>query len=493
MPGYYDPWTVFGSFVIACLAGFVAFESVEHTRMSHRPRLWVAVGGITLGLGIWSMHFIGMIAWRPPYELFYSVGRTLLSVVVAMAACWFALYIVSRNVSESARARSALLVGTGICAMHYIGMSALSFSVRPMWNGTWITISFAIAVGASWVAIALLEKSGSGINSLRRQIAASLIIGVAICGMHYAGMQAFMPMPGSVALDMPGSVSGPLLARVGVGNALIFTLGLLIVSYRDKAAWIGMASDARIAAQLSAQQLERMAAAGKIAASVAHEINNPLEAVMNLLYLAQGGELGSQEREYLAMAQAELRRIAQITTHTLKFYREHSSPTATSIPDLVESALMLFKNSLVTSSITVEKDWPEEVPHIICREGEIRQVIANLISNAIDVMGKEGTLRLGIEVGDEGLTTYVADSGGGIEPEFRDKIMEPLFTTKGIGGTGLGLSLSAEIIKRHGGRLSFMTESERTPTGTRFEIFLPYEPAEAVYLPREAVAPSRIA
>jgi signal transduction histidine kinase len=439
------------------------------------------------------MHFIGMIAWRPPFPLFYSVGRTLLSMAVAMAACWFALYIVTRNVSPVSRARSALLVGTGICAMHYIGMSALSFSVPPMWNRVWIALSFAIAVSASWMAIALLEKSGSGINSLRRQLAASVIIGVAICGMHYAGMQAFMVMPEAVALDPPGSVSGPLLARVGVGNALVLTLGLLIVSYRDKRAWIEMASDARLAAQLSGQQLERMAAAGKIAASVAHEINNPLEAVMNLLYLVQGGELGAQEREYLTMAQAELRRIAQITTHTLKFYRQQSSPTATSIPDLVDSALTLFKNSLVTSSITVEKDWPEQVPHIVCRDGEIRQVIANLISNAIDAMGKGGTLRLGIQVGDEGLTTYVADSGAGIEPEYRDKIMEPLFTTKGIGGTGLGLSLSAEIIKRHGGRLTFTTESQRAPTGTRFEVFLPYQPAEAVYFPRDVVAPSRIA
>lgn len=493
MLGYYDPWRVLGSFAIACLAGFVAFESVEHTRISQRPRLWAAVGGITLGLGIWSMHFTGMIAWRPPFALFYSVGRTLLSVVVAMAASWFALYIVSRNVSASSKAWSALLVGSGICAMHYLGMSALSFSVAPMWDRTWIVISFLIAVSASWVAIALLEKSGLRANSLRWQLAASAIIGIAICGMHYAGMRAFMLMPGAIALDLPGSVSGPVLAQVGVGNALVLTFGLLIVSYRDKAAWIAMASDARLSAQFSAQQLERMAAAGKIAASVAHEINNPLEAVMNLLYLVQGGELGEQEREYLAMAQAELRRIAQITTHTLKFYRQQSSPTATSIPDLIESALTLFKNSLVTSAIAVEKDWPEHLPQVVCREGEIRQVIANLISNAIDAMGKGGTLRLGVQADDAGLTTYVADNGAGIHPEFRHRILEPLFTTKGIGGTGLGLSLSAEIIKRHGGRLTFTTESERAPTGTCFEFFLPYQPEEAVYFEREATAPSRIA
>jgi NO-binding membrane sensor protein with MHYT domain len=493
LPGYYDPWTVLGSFLIACLAGFVAFESVGHTRISHSPRLWVAMGGITLGLGIWSMHFIGMIAWRPPFELFYSVDRTLLSVLAAIAASWFALHIVTRNVSTASKAGSALLVGSGICAMHYLGMSALSFSAPVMWDPRWIVISFLIAVTASWMAIALLEKTGVGIKSFRRQLAASGIIGIAICGMHYSGMQAFMPTPGAVALALPGSVSGPVLARVGVGNALLLTLGLLIVLYRDKAVWIQAASDARLEAQLSAQQLERMAAVGKIAASVAHEINNPLEAVMNLLYLVEGGELAPSDREYLAMAQSELRRIAQITTHTLKFYRQQTSPMATSIPDLFESALMLFKNSLCTASISVEKEWPDQVPPIICREGEIRQVIANLISNAIDAMGKGGTLRVGIHPGEEGLKMHVADTGAGIEPAFRDKIMEPMFTTKGIGGTGLGLSLSAEIIKRHGGSLAFSTEHEGTITGTRFEFFLPYEPAEAVYFERDAVAPSRTA
>jgi signal transduction histidine kinase len=311
--------------------------------------------------------------------------------------------------------------------------------------------------------------------------------------MHYAGMHAFMVMPGGVALDPPGSVSGPLLARVGVGNALVLTFGLLIVSYRDKAIWIEMASGARLEAQLSAQQLERMAAAGKIAASVAHEINNPLEAVMNLLYLVEGGELGAQEREYLQMAEAELRRIAQITTHTLKFYRQQTSPTAASIPDLFESALTLFTNSLVTSGIRVEKDWPEEVPQIVCREGEIRQVIANLISNAIDAMGKGGTLRLGISVADDGLAMHVSDTGAGIDTEHRERILEPLFTTKGIGGTGLGLSLSAEIIKRHGGWLRFTTRTESAPTGTRFEFFLPYEPEQAIYFLRDEAAPSRMA
>jgi len=97
MPGFYDPWTVFCSFLIACLAGFVAFESVDHTRYSEAVRRWVFFGGVTLGLGIWSMHFMGMLAWHPPFALYYSVGRTILSVLVAICASWLALHLVAQN------------------------------------------------------------------------------------------------------------------------------------------------------------------------------------------------------------------------------------------------------------------------------------------------------------------------------------------------------------------------------------------------------------
>ena len=133
MPGYYDLWTVFCSFLIACLAGFVAFESVDHTRYSKAVRGWVFFGGVTLGLGIWSMHFMGMLAWHPPFALYYSVSRTILSVLVAICASWLALHLVAQNLprrSLTVRAAGALLVGLGICAMHYIGMSALHFRRR---------------------------------------------------------------------------------------------------------------------------------------------------------------------------------------------------------------------------------------------------------------------------------------------------------------------------------------------------------------------------
>lgn len=286
-----------------------------------------------------------------------------------------------------------------------------------------------------------------------------------------------MPEPGTVSLDLPASFSGVTLARVGVGNAMLFTFALFVVSYRDKARWIQRANAAQRETEDAARKLEALAAAGKIAASVAHEINNPLEAVTNLLFLAQMGNLGEKEREYLTAAEKEIARIASITTHTLRFYRQQSAPAAVSIPELLESALVLFQAQLAEQRIQLKREWPELMPQVVCREGEIRQVIANLISNAIDAMPDGGTLRLGVQLVSRGLEVEVADTGSGIPDEVQGRILEPFFTTKGHNGTGLGLSISAEILARHGGRLSFDPGADGY--GACFQFFLPFGQEES--------------
>lgn len=478
MLGYYDLWTVFCSFLVACLAGFVAFESVDHTRYSEAVRGWAFFGGVTLGLGIWSMHFLGMLAWHPPFALYYSVGRTLLSVLVAIGASWLALHMVAQNLTRRsliAKGAGALLVGSGICAMHYIGMSALHFTGPVTWDRLWLVNSFLIAVIASWIAMEMLDRSGTRMKSLSRRLTASVVIAIAICGMHYSGMRAFMPQQGSICVHLPASFSGIVLARVGVGNAALFTFALLIVSFRDKARWFQTASEARLQAEESARKLEGLATAGKIAASVAHEINNPLEALVNLVYLAQSGNVGDAERQYLAMAQKELERITAITTHALRFYRQQSSPAPVSIPELFESALALFQSPLSVSNITVERHWLDNLPPVVCLEGEIRQVLANLISNAIDSMPKGGILHLAVKNAANGLNIDISDTGQGIPAEVKNKILEPFFTTKGRNGTGLGLTITAEIIARHGGTLNFDTTTDRQHSGTCFRFFLPFQ------------------
>ncbi len=476
MSGSYDLWTILGSFLIACFGGYVAFECIDHTQFSDKPRQWATLGGFALGLGIWSMHFVGMMAWQPDFPLYYSIDRTLLSVLIAIAASVFAMHRVVRNQlngNPGSTLFEAVLVGCGICSMHYIGMSALKFDRGVMWHGDLVILSFVIAIAASWAAMQLLARSRTGMASLSSRLLASIAIALAICGMHYVGMAAFMTNDGGVCLQQPLSFSGAALARVGVGNALLFTIALLIASHREKTVWVEMVSDSRLAALETARRLENMAAVEKITASVAQEIHSPLEAVRSLLQRIGNGQIGVIEREYLATAQTELGRIASIATHTLKFYRHETGPTETSIPELFESAVALFQSPLRNAGIDVCTSWPADLPKVLCRESEIRQVVANLVSNAIDAMPEGGQLRFGIRQENEGQTVSVADTGRGIPTDLRDKILKPFFTTKGLEGNGNGLSISSEIIRRHGGTFTFSSPAPGHSTGTEFRFFLP--------------------
>lgn len=477
MPGSYDPWTILGSFLIACFAGYVAFESIDHTQFSDKPRKWAALGGCVLGLGIWSMHFVGMMAWQPDYPLYYSVDRTLLSVLIAIAASIFAMLRVVRNQlsgRSSSNLLEAILVGCGICAMHYIGMSALKFDEGVMWRRGWVIVSLVIAIAASWAAMYLLEHSRTDIASLSRRLMASIAIALAICGMHYAGMEAFMPNAGSVCLRQPLSFSGAVLARIGVGNALFFTIALLLASFREKNVWIEMVSASRLETLGTTRRLENMAVVAKVAASVADEINHRVAAAMRHIQQIDAAEIDARGRLHQTAAQQELQQIAGIATHTSKFFVQQDEPTAASVPELFASAVALFQSPLRTAGIDVQISSPEDLPTLLCREGEIRQVIANLVSNAIDAMPEGGTIRLGVRPENDGLMIAVADTGRVIPAELRDRILRPFFTTKGLKSRGLALSILSETIRRNGGNSTFVSPAPGSLAGTEFRFFLPF-------------------
>lgn len=486
MPGTFDVSTILFSFTIATLAGFVTFESVEHTRHAKRPGVWTFVSGFTLGVGIWSMHFIGMLAWQPPFPLYYAMAPTLWSVVAAVLSSWLAMHLVVSTRPEHTQRNlvlGAVAVGAGICSMHYLGMDALRFTMPLMWIWPGVALSFVIAVFASLGAMVMFQRGLTTQFQFGTQVLASLVIAVAICGMHYTGMLSMMLPHGAVSVQRPGDFAGAALARLGVGNALVFMACLLVVFHRDKLRLMDAASEARAQQHEAERAAQRLGAAGKIAASIAHEINNPLEAVTNLLYLAEQGTVGDEERVYLQQAQEELRRIAEITTHTLKFYRQQSSPTVTPLGDLMESTVAVFAKRMESHGIQLRREWNPTTPPVLCRAGEIRQVFANLVSNAIDAMHDGGTLTLTIQPGaGGGGEVVVSDTGAGMSAEVQKRVLEPFYTTKGASGTGLGLSICAEIVQRHGGSLTFESSVEPGRSGTSFRIVLPARMATDVPL-----------
>jgi PAS domain S-box-containing protein len=233
------------------------------------------------------------------------------------------------------------------------------------------------------------------------------------------------------------------------------------------------------------RKAEKLAAAGRLAATVAHEINNPLEAVGNLIYIVRNSPGLSQEiTGYLAMAETELERVSHITRQTLGFYRDSSVPEPVQVRSVVESVLRLYDNKMRSKGISVELNQVDSPP-VLGLQGELKQLIANLVSNAADAVGRGGRIRISIAPAvrerSRGVEISVADNGPGVAAENRMHIFEPFFTTKQDVGTGLGLWVSKEIAERHGGSIQLNANREHSLGGAVFTVFLPLEAAaEAV-------------
>ncbi len=228
-------------------------------------------------------------------------------------------------------------------------------------------------------------------------------------------------------------------------------------------------------------QAEKLAIASRLAASIAHEINNPLEAITNLLYLASTGEDSVATKAFATQALEEVGRVSHITQQTLKFYRQSSAPSTVKISEILESLLVLYHGKLLANQVEVHREYLE-APTILCLAGDLRQIFANVIANAIDAMMTGGTLTMRVRAsrdwrdkGRLGVRTTIADSGTGMTAETMCKIYEPFFTTKGETGTGLGMWVSAQLVERLQGDLRVRSRTTKGKSGTAFSLFLPVE------------------
>lgn len=222
---------------------------------------------------------------------------------------------------------------------------------------------------------------------------------------------------------------------------------------------------------------EKLAAVGRLAATIAHEINNPLEAVTNIIWLLQQDpSLPPSAREYLKTADEELARVAHLTKQTLDFYRGSAEPQRLNVGELLEGVLGIFGPRLRNKTITVRKeiDPASEVTGV---NSELRQILANLISNSIDAVALGGTIRVRVSPARrkdvKGVKITIADNGVGIPESHRKKIFEPFFSTKSNVGTGLGLWIISEAIKKHDGSIRLKTSTIPGHSWTAFSIFLP--------------------
>jgi len=221
-------------------------------------------------------------------------------------------------------------------------------------------------------------------------------------------------------------------------------------------------------------QSEKLAATGRMAATVAHEINNPLSSVLNLLYLAHKSGSLADIRSFLTTAESELVHVAHIARQTLGYYRDDGTPSPVVLQELIENVLAIYEGKLTSAGIATECQFEDHPAHLGSRT-ELQQIFSNIVANAIDAMPQGGVLRIQTRkrVHPDGVEIQFADKGVGIRKENLEKLFEPFFTTKGEMGTGIGLWVVKQLVEKRRGQVTVTSSTDTGTSGTTISIFLP--------------------
>ncbi len=291
-----------------------------------------------------------------------------------------------------------------------------------------------------------------------------------------------------ILLTMPGERSRRrMLAQQPLGNMVLLERPLrtesLISTVRaalrcrrrqyEMRDYLVTATQAAIALRKS----EKLAVAGRLALSISHEINNPLAAVTNLLYLVGHASSLVEAKGMAEIADQELARVAEIVTQSLRFYRDPGMPNVVRIEEVVDSALALYRARIASAEIDVERDFRDCSP-IVAMTGELRQVVLHLIGNAVEAIGRDGRLIIRTANARQhsngslsGVRLTIADTGPGISPAIRNSLFEPFVSTKEDTKAGLGLWLSSQIVRKHGGTIQVKSRVLPRPSGAVFSVF----------------------
>jgi PAS domain S-box-containing protein len=236
-------------------------------------------------------------------------------------------------------------------------------------------------------------------------------------------------------------------------------------------------------AEQALEKQEQMAAIGRLTSSIIHEINNPLEAVLNLIFLAQRASDLNNAMPFLKTAEEELGRASEITAQGLQFHRQPTYPTSANVIQIVQSVLALFKEKFRTARVIVDLQT-QDAPELLCFAGELRQVFVNLVGNAVESIENGGQITIRVRpgtdwaTGNRGVRITIADTGSGISVETRKHMYDAFYTTKGSGGSGLGLWVTARIVRKHRGHIHVRNRRGSQLGGTAFTLIFPYAGAE---------------
>jgi NO-binding membrane sensor protein with MHYT domain/two-component sensor histidine kinase len=474
--GTYDPYLVALSILVAALASYTALDlggRVAAARGLAR-RVWLAAAAVTMGGGIWSMHFVAMLAFIMPTPMSYDIGLTTLSLMVAIFVTGGGFYVISRHSGSPPRlVLSGIFMGLGIAAMHYIGMAGMREHVELSYDRMFVALSLVIAIGASTAALWLAFRT----TDLGQKLIAAVVMGLAISGMHYTAM-------GGTTFAAHGLVSGARgyasldqtnLALTIAGTTFVILASALIASLFEQK----RAEEALREAQADLAHVSRVTTMGELCASLAHEVSQPIAAAITnseacLNWLARDTPNLEKARESAVRSVEDGTRAGEIIAR-IRLLCKKGTPQRelVDVNAVIRELIALLRSHITRYSISVRMELAADLPQVWGDRVQLQQVMMNLMMNSIDAMKDvQGTRELTIKShrrGNEQLMVCINDSGVGLPAQQSDQIFHAFFTTKPH-GIGMGLAICRSIVESHSGRL---WAADNSPRGASFQLTLP--------------------